>query len=337
MKPIGILGTGNFGLTVATLASKNRDILIYGRRKEIVDSINKNHEVKGISLPPNVRATHDLSEVASVCQLIFPIIPSANFREVIKSISPFLKPYHILIHGTKGFDIEDGAIPNKSTLKTMTDVMLEETLVLRVGCLSGPNLSREILEGQPCATVVASEYDEVIEAGQEILAGDNFFVFDSYDLKGTELSGIFKNIIAIGTGMMAGYGYGKNVEALLITRGLREMIYFGQKWGSTGKAFLGTAGIGDLIATATSEKSRNYRFGYRLGQGESLEDIAMSSSEVAEGVRTLAIVHEFAKNEKWSMPITSILHGMCYGKINAKTAISMLMRMNYTKDVDFTI
>ena len=253
-----------------------------------------------------------------------------------------LTPAHILIHATKGLDIAGIPIANlamvnisRKNIHTMSEVIRQETSVIRVGCLAGPNLYREILDKQPAASVIASEYDEVIKAGSDVLGSRLFYVFGSYDLVGAEMAGALKNIIALGSGMLAGKGLGKNLEAMLITRGLREMIELGRSVGATSRSFLGTAGIGDLIATATSTKSRNFSFGYRLGKGEKLQEIMQSMDEVVEGVRTVRIANQLAKHYHLRLPIINMIYSVVYDHLDLEKAIQFLMRYPYLPDVDF--
>jgi glycerol-3-phosphate dehydrogenase (NAD(P)+) len=340
--PSGVLGAGSFGITIARLLAVNGPVLLYARQKQIVDEINQFHTYKGYNLTDSVRATDDISYVTDQCNVIFPVVPSANFRELMQFVSPYLKPSHFLIHCTKGFDLlvpeiqdNNDSLVSRKNVKTMSEVIMEETVVLRIGCLSGPNLAKEILDGQPTATVVASEFDEVIEEGQRLLTSQRFYVFGSYDMIGAELAGIFKNVIALGSGYLAGRDLGKNMQAMLITRGLHEMVYFGKAMGAETRAFLGTAGVGDLIATATSKDSRNFTFGYRLGQGEKMNDIASSMEEVAEGVRTLEIAHHLAEYYKMRVPITDTLYRVIFQGYDFDKALDYLMRYKYAWDVDF--
>lgn len=342
MNTVGVLGAGKFGLTVSNLLAKNTDVLLYARKSEAVNQVNTEHSLKGITLAKNITATQDLNEITSRCQVIYPIVPSANFRDLIKSMSAMLKPDHFIIHGTKGLDLVNVFGPKVSeyhieveNIRTMSDVIKEESAVVRVGCISGPNLSDEINQGLPTAAVIASEYTEVIKLGESQLSSNKFFVFGSHDLRGTELSGSLKNIIAIGSGILESKGLGKNMLALLVTRGLREMIHIGSLMGTSNKAFLGTAGIGDLIATASSSNSRNFKFGYRLGQGEKSDDIIASMNEVAEGVRTLKIVEQLIKHHKIQAPITKMLYQVVFEDFNIDKAVISLMRYPFATDVDF--
>jgi glycerol-3-phosphate dehydrogenase (NAD(P)+) len=338
----GVIGAGSFGTAVSTLLSTNTDVLVYSRNPEQVNKINEYHTNLGYKLPKNIKATGDLGTLAKECNLIFPVLPAAQFRSVMRELSPHIKPSHILIHGTKGLDIKgiDEADYSKTqvtrhNLLTMSQVIREETAAIRVGCISGPNLAKEIMGGLPTATVLASEFEEVIKLGNQALSSDRFVVFGSPEIRGVELAGALKNIIAIGTGIIGGLQLGKNLESILITRGLREIILFGNAMDVNSTAFLGTAGIGDLIATSTSENSRNYTFGKRLAGGEKTEDIINKMEEVAEGVRTLKIIFQLAKYYRISAPITNILHRIVFEGLEIQAGIHYLMRYPHTPDVDF--
>jgi len=328
-RPVAVLGSGSFGITIAKMLAKKSDVLIYTRRQENIDKINDEHTILGTELPKNIVADTDLERIARSCNVIFPIVPSASFRQVMQNIAPFVGPSHFIIHGTKGLDILERKNEFQSTrdlLMTMSQVITDETSVLRVGCLAGPNLAREILDGQPAAAVVASQFQEVIDIGKKLLTNEQFYVFGSNDILGVELSGAYKNIIAIAAGMLNGKGFGQNMQSILITRGLREMIILGKSLGATHMAFLGVAGIGDLIATCTSDNSRNYSFGKRLALGETQEDI-INTSEVVEGVRTLGLVQKLSDELGLLLPITNVIHRVVFEGLTIEKAISFLMKI----------
>jgi glycerol-3-phosphate dehydrogenase (NAD(P)+) len=341
--PVGIIGSGSFGIAIAKLINPNTDVLIYTRKAETMDAINNTHRHYNTDLGLNIRATLDPAEICASCRLIFPIVPSAAFRTTMQTFSPFLKPYHLLIHGTKGFDLvgikeeelDRHSVVSRANLRTMSEVIAEETAVVRIGCLSGPNLASELIAGQPTATLIASKFDEVVDAGQAVLNSKRFHVFGSREILGAEFAGALKNIVAIGSGILGGKGLGRNIQAMLITRGLTEMILFGKRLGTSNQAFLGTAGIGDLIATATSTNSRNYTFGMRLAQGESRDEIITSMKEVAEGVRTLRIAHRVARTYRLHVPITEMMHRVVFDGFSIDKALEYLIEYPYDIDVDF--
>jgi glycerol-3-phosphate dehydrogenase (NAD(P)+) len=336
-KIYGVVGSGSFGLAVANLLAENGEVLLFARRDETVEELRQGSFTKG-KLHPRVRPTTDLAELAEQCGLIFPIVPSAYFRDMMLDLGPLLKPSHILIHGTKGLDLfhYKGVAPlQRKHLSTMSEVIAQESVVVRIGCLSGPNLSAEINAGQPAATLLASRYTEVIRAGQEALRSHRFQVYGNHDIVGAELAGALKNIIALGAGALAGRGYGLNLWALLVTRGLSEMIHLGKALGANTPAFLGVAGIGDLIATAASPNSRNYSLGFRVARGETLQQIQTDADEVAEGPSTLETMKKIADAHKVHAPITQTMYRIFFKNLDVDTAVGYLMQYPYSVDVDF--
>lgn len=339
---VGVIGAGNFGTTVAGILAGNVDkVYLYSRDERIVARINRDHVNKDQVLPSNVEATCDPAMICRECRLLMPILPSATFRQALEPFAIHLKPYHMIIHGTKGFDVVDIDLQQKNPtitrahLKTMSEVVKEETQVVRIGVLSGPNLSMEIRKGLPTASVVASDFDEVITLGAKVLSNPKFKIYGSHDIIGTEFAGALKNIIAIGTGIINGLEMGKNIEALFLTRGLREMIIIGQALGADAKTFFGTAGIGDLIATATSDDSRNFRFGKLLSQGKSRQEIESASGELTEGVRTLHLMHHISRHYKLDVPIVEMLFAVVFRDLPIDRAIAYLLDYPYSMDVDY--
>lgn len=338
-KIVGVVGAGSFGTAVANILSENTNVLLYARSKEAYEEL-KSHQEKNEVLNPGISLTTNLQEVAETCNIIFPVVPSANFREMMKKLSPFLHPYHILIHGTKGLDIRDPSTHSSKTLnrevvRTMSEVIREESVVVRVGCLAGPNLAKELADNQPAATVVASRFNEVIKEGQKLLRTDRFQVYGSKDLIGVELCGVLKNIIAIGSGALSGMGLGENARALLISRGMVEMIYLGKALGGNIEAFIGLAGVGDLVATCSSTHSRNFTVGYRLAQGDTLENILETMEETAEGVNTIRTVKKLAAYYNVRAPITQTLHKVLFEGMTVEDALHLLMKSPFNLDVDF--
>jgi len=340
-KPVGVIGAGSFGTSIAKILSKNTDVYVFSRKEETTRRINEEHTNLGIKLKENIRGINDMKKLAEECDVIFPIVPSASFRTAIKSLSPFIKPYHIVIHGTKGLDVTDYKMDeldkniNRSNVHTMSEIIVQETTALRVGCLSGPNLAKEILQNKPTATVIASRFDEVIHAGEGLLNTDTFHVFGTNDILGAEFAGAFKNAIAIGSGMLSGLEMGKNLQSILITRGLREMIFLAKALGADIKTFFGTAGIGDLVATTTSSNSRNFSFGRRIGEGEKASKVLATSQELAEGYRTVAIMNFLAIHYKIRLPIIKMIYSIIYEDFDPEKAIRFLIKYPYGVDVDF--
>ncbi len=342
-KPIGVIGAGNFGSTVANLLALHRKVLLYARDASVIERINTSRENRGHKMHDNVQSIGDLEEIAHSCDIIFPIVPSAHFRQMMKHLSNYLHPYHILIHGTKGFDlqlpdthnIEETSTLNRSQVKTMSEVIMEESVVVRVGCLAGPNLSKELAAGQPAATVIASQFNEVVQIGKRLLRNERFQVYGNSDLVGVELAGVLKNIIAIAAGALSGMGYGENAKGLLISRGMVEMIYLGRALGGNTKAFLGVAGVGDLVTTCNSSLSRNFSVGFQLAKGVTLEEILKNTDEIAEGINTVLIAKKCADYYKVRAPITTTLYKVLFEDLTMKEALNYLMRYPLNVDIDF--
>ncbi|MCL4109163.1 UNVERIFIED_CONTAM: hypothetical protein GTU68_028344 [Idotea baltica] len=246
-----------------------------------------------------------------------------------------------MIHGTKGLDLTDvnltgpGVQIKKKNIRTISQVIQEETQVVRIGCISGPNLSSEIQKGLPAATVLASNFDEVINLGHAALTTPHFKIYGSHDLIGTELAGALKNMIALGTGIAAGMSSGKNIEAFLISRGLREMIKIGEALGANPFTFFGTAGLGDLMATATSPDSRNFMFGFQIGSGKTSEEVQRQTTELVEGVRTVELIYHFAQTYQLDVPMVEVLYAIIFRKLPIQDGFSYLLDYPYGLDVDY--
>jgi len=344
VKPkIAVLGSGSFGTAIANLISVNQPVYLYSRSAEKANKISKDRTNANQKVLENVYPTADIKSTLNDAQLLFPVVPSANFRAFIKTIAPYLVPQHILIHGTKGFDVSKAPIDEndehllleRKQVRTMSEVILEETIVLKVGAISGPNLAIEISEGQPAAAVIASKFDAVFKAGSQALKSRQFQIVKSNDIIGAEIAGTLKNIMAIGAGILSGMGYGNNALAMLISRGLNEVIRIGTALGGNANSFLGLAGLGDLIATCSSPLSRNFTLGSRLAKGETLPEIMNSSTEVIEGIKTVMITRALANKYKIKIPITNKIFEVLFKQLPAKDGIQQLMLYRNLPDVDF--
>ena len=247
-QPVAVLGGGSFGTAVANILAMNSKVMFYVRNQDSFEMMKAERRNNSIPIHENVHPTNDLEQTADQCSILFPVVPSSGFRDLIKQLSTHLHPYHLLIHGTKGLDLIEevdhtGDSPlSRNQVKTMSEVIQEESVVVQIGCLAGPNLAVELAKGQPAATVVASHYEQVIKDGQRLLRNNNFQVYGNSDLIGIELCGVLKNIIAIASGALSGLGFGENARALLISRGLIEMIHIGRVLGRRYKSIYGPCG-----------------------------------------------------------------------------------------------
>ena len=262
----------------------------------------------------------------------------------MKTMAPYLRPDHMMIHCTKGFDIklepgktilDKDVVLHVEDIYTMSKVILEETCIKRVGCMSGPNLAREIADNQPAATVIASKFEEVIREGDAALRSNRLQIYSNPDIFAVELAGVLKNSMALAAGALGGLGYGQNAMAFLITRGMGEIIRLATAMGANRQAFLGLAGIGDLVATCTSPLSRNYTVGARLAKGETLAQIIATSTEVAEGIKTVSISKKLADTTGVKTPIIQTIYKVLFEELPVKNAVGFLMEYRWGQDADY--
>jgi glycerol-3-phosphate dehydrogenase (NAD(P)+) len=296
-------------------------VKLWVRRKEQAEEINRQHTnsryLGDFKLHEKLQATTDLAGSIPQAPILLVVVPSKFFRSVAREIGDNLEGDQILVHATKGIEID--------TFKRMSDVLREETCALKIGVISGPNLAKEIIAGQPAGALVASRYDEVVTRTQSLFQGSWMRMYGGKDVLGTEIGGAFKNIIALAAGVVAGLKLGDNTAALLITRGLSEMARFGVSLGSDVFTFGGLAGIGDLMATCASPLSRNHQVGARLAKGEKLDQIVSSMTQVAEGVTTTKAVHQQALHLGLDLPIVRAVYGLLYEDWTSRQALENLM------------
>jgi len=317
-----VVGGGSFGTVLATLLVRNRKkVALWVRRKEQAREINRFHTNKAYfpeaKLPPNLIATTSLRESVAAAPIVIMAIPSKSFREVTRQVGDYLSGEQVLVHATKGIEPE--------TYRRMSEILKEETCALKIGAISGPNLAKELMKGDPAGAVIASHYEEVIQKIQSLFAGASLRLYGGYDIIGAEIGGAFKNIIALVTGCASGMGFGDNTKSLVITRGLFEMAQYGVALGADVFTFGGLAGIGDLMATCNSPLSRNYQVGLRLSKGETLKQILESTRQVAEGVPTTRAVHEQARVLNLDLPFVDAAHATLF---EGRTVQDLFLRLS---------
>lgn len=329
--PIAVLGGGSFGTALANLLAANGNpVRLWMRDATQAEQMRSSREnpryLKGIRLLDPITPVTDLEATIAGCAMIFVALPSSALRTVLEPHGAALAG-KLLISTTKG--IESG------TFKLMSQILEELAPQARIGVLSGPNLAREIAEGALTASVVASEDEALCREVQAALHGRTFRVYASADRFGVELGGALKNVYAIIAGMAGAMGMGENTRSMLITRALAEMTRFAVKLGANPMTFLGLAGVGDLIATCSSPRSRNYQVGYALGEGLSLDEAVSRLGEVAEGVNTLKVLRARAEQLQVYMPLVMGLHAILFEGRSLSQVIEALMRGEPKTDVDF--
>ncbi|MBG5266731.1 NAD(P)H-dependent glycerol-3-phosphate dehydrogenase [Pseudomonas aeruginosa] len=330
-QPIAVLGGGSFGTAIANLLAENgQAVRQWMRDPEQAEAIRSRREnpryLKGVKVHPGVEPVTDLERTLADCQLIFVALPSSALRKVLQPHQAALTD-KLLVSLTKGIEAH--------AFKLMSEILEEIAPQARIGVISGPNLAREIAEHELTATVVASEDDELCARVQAALHGRTFRVYASRDRFGVELGGALKNVYAIMAGLAAAMDMGENTRSMLITRALAEMTRFAVKLGANPMTFLGLAGVGDLIVTCSSPKSRNYQVGHALGEGLSLEEAVSRMGETAEGVNTLKVLKEKSDEMQVYMPLVAGLHAILFEGRTLAQVIQLLMRGEPKTDVDF--
>ncbi|GAA2820975.1 NAD(P)H-dependent glycerol-3-phosphate dehydrogenase [Kitasatospora paracochleata] len=302
MTRCAVMGTGSWGTAFAMiLADAGCEVVLWGRRKELVDAIDRDHVnpdyLPDLRLPESIRATTDPAEALAGADFAVLSVPSQTLRDNLARWAPLLGPETVLVSLMKGIEL--------GTAKRMSEVVQEVAGVgpERVVVVSGPNLAGEIANRQPAATVVACTDEAVAKRFQTACHTPYFRPYTNTDVIGCELGGAVKNVIGLAVGMANGMGLGDNTKATLITRGLAETTRLGLALGADAHTFAGLAGMGDLVATCSSPLSRNNTFGTNLGRGMTLAETIAATSQTAEGVKSCESVLDLARRNGVDMPI----------------------------------
>jgi glycerol-3-phosphate dehydrogenase (NAD(P)+) len=300
---------------------------IWARRASVADHITRRHRNRdymvGLELPRSLRATADIEEALDGADVVIMAVPSHGFRAILSAATPHLAVGAPVVSLTKGVEQE--------TLKRMTEVIVEAAPGHPYAVLTGPNLCEEVALGFPTASVVAAAGPEGVDdalaaALQRLLSTETFRVYTNPDLTGCELAGSVKNVMAIACGIADGMGFGDNTRATLITRGLAEIRRLGVALGGDPLTFSGLAGMGDLVATCMSRRSRNRWVGEQLGRGRAIDDIIAETRMVAEGVRSSSAVLELARRAGVDTPIASEVVAVIHDGKSATDGLASLMQ-----------
>jgi glycerol-3-phosphate dehydrogenase (NAD(P)+) len=322
---IAIIGTTTWGMTLGSiLAHKGMQVRLWARTEQEVRQLkNSEHNPplsSDIAFSSRFSITSSLTEALDEARAVILAVPSQTMRHNIRLVSGYLDESMLVVSAAKGLEIGSN--------KRMTRVIAEEidpAFHSNICVLSGPNLSREILEHLPAATVVAAESEIVARAAQKLLTTPDLCAYHNTDVIGVELGGALKNIVALVAGVADGLGYGDNAKAALITRGLAEITALGVALGANPLTFAGLAGLGDLVATCSSSLSRNHYVGVELARGRKLDEITGSMSSVAEGISTTRATWELARQIGVEMPITEKMYQILYQGIEPRQAAVDLM------------
>jgi len=327
---VAVIGAGSWGTTVAALAAANTPTVLWARRSELADQINDaklNAEyLPSHPLPEELRATDSLADAVAHADVVVMAVPSHGYRDVALEAAGWIRPWVPVVSLAKGLE--------RTSLKRMSEVTSDVMPGHPVAVLTGPNLAKEILSGQPAASVVAIDDATIGNELQRIFSRPSLRVYTNNDVIGCEVAGVVKNVIAIASGMAEGMGFGDNTRATLITRGLAEMTRLGVAMGGHPVTFAGLAGMGDLIATCSSKQSRNNQVGLQLGQGMSIAEILDSMNMVAEGVKSSPSVLDLARRYGVEMPITEQVVAVCHDDRPAPDALAALMQRSRKGEFD---
>lgn len=322
-KRVSILGAGSWGTTVASLTARNADTTIWSRRGDTAEEINREHRneryLKGLVLNPRLRATADLEEAVRDCDVLVVGVPSHSFRETLRSVAPCIRPWIPVISLAKGLE--------QGSHRRMTEIIHEELPGHPAGLLAGPNIAREVLQGLAAAAVIAMPDEQIACALRPLFSSSVFRLYTNSDVIGCELGGPLKNVIAISAGMAQGLSVGENTRAMVITRGLAEIMRLGVALGGRTDTFAGLTGLGDLLSTCMSPLSRNRQVGEQYAQGKTTAEIVAAMNMVAEGIKTSGVVMELAVKHGVAMPIASEVAAVVKGEHGAVQAFRGLRRL----------
>ncbi|HXO79472.1 MAG TPA: NAD(P)H-dependent glycerol-3-phosphate dehydrogenase [Mycobacterium sp.] len=320
-----VMGAGAWGTALAKLlADAGGEVTLWARRSDVADNINSSRYnpgyLPGVQLPAGIRATADPAEALHGVTTVLLAVPAQTMRSNLEQWTSLITKGATLVSTAKGIELV--------TLMRMSQVIVDVTGVdpSQVAVISGPNLASEITAGQPAATVIACSDSGRAVAVQRMLNAGYFRPYTNADVIGTEIGGACKNVIALACGMAAGVGLGENTAAAIITRGLAEIMRLGIAVGAKGATLAGLAGVGDLVATCTSPRSRNRSFGESLGRGETLESaLRERGGHVVEGVTSCESVLALASSYDVEMPLTDAVERVCHKGLSVDQAVVALL------------
>lgn len=320
MKKICVIGSGSWGCALAVhLAKLGNEIKVWSFSKEEADIINNEKKCKflsGVDLPDNIYCTTDLEEAIKDTEIILHVTPSKFVRDTIREYKQFVGDRPVVIC-SKGFE--------SSTLYTLSEVAAEEMPKVKIGILSGPTHAEEVSIGIPTAIVVASKNIDVQYNVQDLFMNETMRVYTTSDVKGVELGGALKNIIAFCAGISVELNLGDNTLAALITRGLNEIARLGIAMGGNHNTFYGLSGLGDLIVTCLSEHSRNRRAGKCIGRGLSVEETKKEIGMTIESIDNIEVAYKLCKKYNIEMPIVETVYDVLYNGLKPAEAVTKLM------------
>ena len=320
MKNIAIIGSGSWGVALAIhMAKLGNNIKIWSFLKEEADLINNEKKCKflpGIKLPDNIWATQSFEECIKNSDYIFHVTPSKVVRSTMKQYKEFVANQPIIMC-SKGFEME--------TLNTLDEIITEELPQNPQAVFSGPSHAEEVSKEIPTAMVLASENNKLLSQLQDLLMNENMRIYLSHDIKGVELGGALKNIIAFCAGILVGMDLGDNSFAALLTRGLTEISRLGEALGGRAETFYGLSGLGDLIVTCSSKFSRNRKAGMLIGSGKTIEETRKEVGMTIESIDNIDVAYKLGQMYGIELPIINTVYDVLYNNLEPRKALNILM------------
>jgi len=320
MRNICIIGSGSWGVALAIhAAKKGNTVKIWSFSQEEADMINNQKKCMFLpqaTIPDGIICTTSMEEAISGSDMILHVTPSKFVRDTIKKYKDYIENQPVIIC-SKGFEA--------STLYTLSEVANEEIPNVKIGIFTGPSHAEEVSLGIPTAIVIASKHIDVLYNVQDAFMNENLRVYTTSDVKGAELGGALKNILAFCAGIIAELNMGDNTFAALITRGLSELSRLGVAMGGNHNTFYGLSGLGDLIVTCLSEHSRNRRAGRCIGRGLSIEETKQEIGMTIESIDNIEVAYQLSKKYNIEMPIVNTVYNVLFNGLNPEKAVKMLM------------
>jgi glycerol-3-phosphate dehydrogenase (NAD(P)+) len=331
VKHLAVIGGGAWGTALTiVLAPRFERVRLWVYESAVAQRLQAERQnfvyLPGYQIADNTIVTHDLQAALEGADVVLSVMPSHHVRRVYAQMLPSLRESMTFVSATKGLEV--GTILRMSEIIRSTGC----DFPMEVAALSGPTFAKEVARGEPTASVVASPDDALNRRIQAAFSGPTFRVYTSLDPIGVEIGGSIKNVIAIGSGVIHGEGFGHNVTAALITRGLAEMTRLAVAMGGRAQTLAGLAGLGDLVLTCTGELSRNRMVGIELARGRKLDEIVGSMKVVAEGIKTTDAAMELARRFGVEMPITEQMYQMLYHGVSPREAIRRLMERSLKEE-----
>ena len=328
---VSVIGAGSWGTALALqLARNGLQVNLWGHQAEHIERLiadKQNTEfLPGIAFPGNIKPTASLAQAVQGVNHILIVIPSKAYREFLTKLKPLINSQTRVFWASKGFEIESG--------KFLHELVREELDIEHYGVISGPTFATEVANNLPASVTCAGNTVESTAEFCEMLHGGHFRCYSSSDIIGVEVGGALKNVLAIAVGAADGLGFGANTRAALMTRGLAEVMRFGEAMGANKETLMGLSGLGDLILTSTDNQSRNRRFGLAIGQGQGVDEAISSIGQTVEGYRAAKAIYLMARKMDISLPIMEQVYKVLYEGKPPLKAVSELEGREQKAEID---